>query len=108
MPLDWSTVKTRYAKGAKIPTVAGGKTLDVTGANDTGVQIQSPLWTAELRRENLEKGVSLIEEGVISRDPALFVEDYKIYVSDDRATSTAHVLRDLGFLDEEGDFSPRC
>ena len=53
---------------------------------------------------NLEKGVELIEEGVIDKNPGLFVEDYRVYVTDERSTSAAHVLRDLGFLDEDTGF----
>ena len=108
MPLDWTKVKKRYAQGAHVPTVAGGKTLEVAGADDEAIEIRTPLWSARLKRAYLERAVELIEEGVISRDPALFVEDYKIYVTDERGTSTAHVLKDLGFLDEEGEFMPRC
>ena len=105
MPLDWETVEQRYANGATIPTIAGHKTLAVSGADDTGVHIRSPLWEATLSREHLEQGVRLLESGEISRNPALFVEDYKSQVTDYRPTSAAHVLRDLGFLDQEGDFT---
>ncbi|GAN77152.1 hypothetical protein [Acidisphaera rubrifaciens] len=108
MPLDWAKVKERYEKGALVPTVAGGKTLEVTGADDTAIRIRNPLWEAQLARGDLEKGVALIEEGVISRDPGLFVEDYRVYVTDDRATSVAHILHDLGFLDEDTGIAPRC
>lgn len=101
MPLDWSKVRERYAKGAKVPTVAGGKTLTVTGCDDEAVYIENPLWKAKLSRENLEKGVALIEEGVIHKAPGFFVEDYRVYVSDERSTSAAHILKDLGFLGED-------
>lgn len=108
MPLDWSQVKKRYGKGAEVPTVAGGKTLTVTGADDEAIYIENPLWKSQLSRTNLEKGVKLIEEGVIDKNPGLFVEDYRIYVTDERSTSAAHILRDLGFLDEDTGFPVRC
>jgi hypothetical protein len=108
MPLDWALVQEKYHKGALVPTVAGGKTLQVKGADEAGIVICNPLWEAKLARSDLEKGVSLIEEGVISRDPGLFVEDYRVYVTDDRATSVAHILHDLGFLDEDTGLTPRC
>ena len=108
MPLDWTEVKRRYGKGAKVPTVAGGKTLEVTGADDDAIYIRNPLWQAQLSRKNLEKGVELIEQGVIDRDPGLFVEDYRVYVTDERSTSAAHILRDLGFLNADEGYSPRC
>ncbi len=108
MPLDWKNVKKKYAKGAEIPTVAGGKTLIITGCDDKAIYIENPLWKAQLSRLNLEKGVELIEEGLIDRDPGLFVEDYRVYVTDERSTSAAHVLYDLGFLDEDTGFTIRC
>ncbi len=108
MPLDWSIVKKKYGDGAEVPTVAGHKTLEVSGADDEAIYIRNPLWEAQLSRPNLEKGVALIEEGVISRDPGLFVEDYRVYVTDERSTSAAHILRDLGFLDEDKGYMPRC
>jgi hypothetical protein len=108
MPLDWAEVKKRYVGGAEVPTVAGGKTLQVTGCDDEAIYIENPLWKAQLSRSNLEKGVDLIEEGVIDKNPGLFVEDYRIYVTDERSTSAAHILRDLGFLDEDTGFITRC
>ena len=108
MPLDWTAVLDKYGDGYKVPTVTGGKFLNVARADDQGITIESPIWSATLDRSNLEKGVSLIEEGVISRDPGLFVEDYMLYVANQRATSVAHILRDLGFLDETETFSIRC
>ena len=108
MPLDWSDVIDRYGAGAKVPTVTGGKFLQVARADENGIYIESPIWSATLDRSNLEKGVTLIEEGLISRDPGLFVEDYMLYVGNQRATSVAHILRDLGFLDKTETFSIRC
>ena len=108
MPLDWSIVKKRYGKGAEVPTVAGRKTLTVSGVDDDAIHIENPLWKAKLSRKNLEKGVELIEQGVIDRSPGLFVEDYRVYVTDERSTSAAHILRDLGFLDEDTGFITRC
>ena len=108
MPLDWSKVMDRYGNGYKVPTITGGKTLQVTRATDEAIYIESPIWTARLAREDLENGVRLIDEGTISTDPGLFVEDYMIYVSKNRATSVAHILRDLGFLDLTETFSVRC
>lgn len=108
MPLDWAQVREKYGSGAQVPTVAGGKFLKVARADDEAIYIESPIWSATLHRANLEKGVELIEAGTISRDPGLFVEDYMLYVANQRATSVAHILRDLGFLDETETFSIRC
>ena len=108
MPLDWQAVKSRYGEGYMVPTVAGGKFLHVAKVDDAAIHIDSPIWEVALDRSNLEKGVALIEDGTISRDPGLFVEDYMLYVANQRATSVAHILRDLGYLDETETFSVRC
>ena len=108
MPLDWQLVQQKYGAGFKVPTVAGGKFLQVARVDDVAIYIESPIWQATLQRVNLEKGVALIEDGTISRDPGLFVEDYMLYVANERATSVAHILRHLGFLDKTETFSIRC
>lgn len=108
MPLEWQKVVQRYGGGAQVPTISGGKFLNVARADEKVIVIESPIWTAVLEREHLEKAVALIEEGMISSDPGLFVEDYMLYVSNNRATSVAHILRDLGFLDLTETFSVRC
>ena len=108
MPLDWSIVVEKYGSGAEIPTITGGKFLHVSRTTDEAIYIECPIWSARLAREDLEKGVHLIEDGTISTDPGLFVEDYMIYVSNNRATSVAHIMRDLGYLDLTETFSVRC
>lgn len=99
MPLDWDTVLRRYGDGARIPTVAGGKTLEITGADDTGVHIRTVLWRDTLARPHLEKAVELVESDQMTRHAGLFVEEYRAMVADIRATSAAHVLKDLGVLE---------
>jgi hypothetical protein len=99
VPLDWGEVVERYAEGARIPTVAGGKTLEITGADVSGVHIRHALWRDTLPREHLEKAVELVEADRMTRHAGLFVEDYRAMVADVRATSAAHVLKDLGYLE---------
>ena len=99
MPLDWAEVKKRYEGGTRIPTVAGGRSLEITGVDDEAVYIRNPLWADALRREHLEKAVDLIEQGRLTRHAGLFAEDYRAQVADARATSAAHVLKDFGFLE---------
>lgn len=108
MPLDWSAVTAKYGTGFDVPTVTGGKFLKISHVDDEAIHIVSPIWTARLQRKNLEKGVEMIETGEISRDPGLFVEDYMLYVAHERATSVAHILRDLGILDQTETFTVRC
>lgn len=99
MPLNWDEVLDRYAGGARIPTVAGGKTLEITGVDATSVHIRHALWRDTLSREHLERAVALIEADRMTRHAGLFVEDYRALVADARATSAAHVLKDLGYLE---------
>lgn len=99
MPLDWSTVEKRYRGGTSIPTVAGGKSLQVTGVDGTGVHIRNGLWRDTLARPDLEKAVELVESRRMSRHAGPFVEEYRALVADVRPTSVAHVLKDLGFLE---------
>jgi hypothetical protein len=99
VPLDWDVVLARYAGGARIPTVAGGKTLEITGADETGVHIRHALWRDTLPREHLERAVALVEADQVTRHAGLFVEDYRALVADARATSATHVLKDLGYLE---------
>jgi hypothetical protein len=99
MPLDWAEVTKRYAGGAKIPTVAGGRSFEVAGVDDEAVYVRTPLWSDALRREHLEKAVEQLDQGGLSRRAGQFVELYRIEVADVRPTSVAHVLKDLGFLE---------
>lgn len=99
MPLDWARVMARYAGGTRIPTVAGGKTLEITGVDESGVHIRNALWRDTLAREHLEKAVALVEADGMTRHAGLFVEEYRALVADIRATSAAHVLKDLGLLE---------
>ena len=108
MPLEWSIVKDKYGDGFDVPTVTGGKFLRIAKVDDEAIYIESPIWSAKLQRVNIEKGVALIEDGTVSRDPGLFVEDYMLYVAHERATSVAHILRDLGILDQTETFTIRC
>jgi hypothetical protein len=99
VPLNWDAVLSRYAGGARIPTVAGGKTLEITGADESGVHIRHALWRDTLPREHLERAVVLVEEDRMTRHAGLFVDDYRALVADGRAPSAAHVLKDLGYLE---------
>jgi hypothetical protein len=100
MPLDWGDVVRRYAGGAKVPTVAGGKTLEVTGADAEHIYIRGGrLWTAALRRQDLERAAAGVEAGELSRSPVSFVEDYHEVIAPERGTAVAHILKDFGYID---------
>ncbi|MGH8932265.1 MAG: hypothetical protein ACRDZO_17010 [Egibacteraceae bacterium] len=98
MPLNWDTVIERYRDGAKIEPIPGSSTLEVTGADDDSVYIKHRLWKAALSRQNLEKAVRLLEEGRMVRRSGDFVDQYRTMVADERPTTAATVLKDLGYL----------
>lgn len=109
MPLNWKAVVEKYENGFEVPTIRGGKTVSITHVDNDAIHIKKgSIWKAQLQRTNLEKGVELIEAGVISRDPGLFVEDYMLYVAHERASSVAHIFRDLGYLDKTETFNISC
>ena len=99
MPLDWSTVKSRYEQGAEIEPITGASTLAVTGADDEKVYVKHRLWKDSLSRRNLEKAVLLLEEGRMTRRSGDFIDQYRTYVEDERPTTAATVLKDLGYLE---------
>jgi len=99
VPLDWAVLQRDFGDGGVIPTVAGGKTLVITGVDEDYVYIKHSLWRDRLAREHLEKAVALIEADTMTRHPGLFVEEYRAMVADVRATSVAHVLKHLGVLE---------
>lgn len=108
MPLDWTVILAKYGAGYQVPTIRGGKFVNIVRVDDEAIYIESPIWKARLQRKNLEAAMELIEVGTISRDPGLFVEDYMLYVAHERASSVAHIFRDLGILDQTETFNIRC
>lgn len=99
MPLDWSEVEKRYSGGADVPNLAGGRSLAVVGADDEHIYIKHRLWEASLKRANLERAVTLVEEGRLPKNAEMFVENYRAIVDGERGTSVAQILKDLGHLD---------
>jgi hypothetical protein len=97
--LDWSDVVERYQNGADIAPIPGASTLAVTGADDEMVYVKHRLWKATLSRSNLEKAVRLLGEGRMTRKSGDFVDQYRTFVADERPTTAATVLKDLGFLE---------
>ncbi|MFP5361577.1 MAG: hypothetical protein ACLGI5_02465 [Thermoleophilia bacterium] len=99
MPLDWNNVMKRYEHGAEIEAIPGASTLAVTGADDEKVYVKHRLWKDSLSRRNLEKAVRLLEEGRMTRQSGTFIDQYRTYVEDERPTTAATVLKDLGYLE---------
>jgi|SRR3954463_11323325 hypothetical protein len=99
MPLDWDVVQTRYADGAQLPSVPGAATLSVTGADESYVYVKHRLWADRLSRSNLERAVQLLEAGQMVRASGEFIDQYRTFVADERPTTAATVLKDLGYVD---------
>jgi hypothetical protein len=89
----------RYKNGATVESVPGASTLSVTGADDEKVYVKHRLWQASLSRSNLEKAVDLLEQGKMTKVAADFIDQYRTFVEDERPTTAATVLKDLGYLE---------
>lgn len=99
MALDWDFVRSRYADGAELPSLPGAATLSVTGADDDYVYVKHRLWQDRLSRKYLERAVQLLEEGKMVRASGDFIDQYRTFVADERPTTAATVLKDLGYVD---------
>lgn len=97
--LDWDHVVKKYRDGAAVETLPGGAAITVSGADADKIYVKHRLWTAELNRANLQRGVALVNEGLISRNANQFIDKYRTLVADERPTVAATVLKDLGYLD---------
>ncbi|GAC1441135.1 MAG: hypothetical protein NVS2B8_00290 [Vulcanimicrobiaceae bacterium] len=96
--LDWSEVVKRYANGAELASIPGASTLAVTGADDEYIYVKHRLWKDRLSRKNIEKAVALLAAGKMARVSGDFVDQYRTFVADERPTTAATVMKDLGFL----------
>ena len=99
MPMDWESVVQRFKNGAVLESIPGASTLAVTGADDEKIYVTHRLWKATLSRQNLEKAVMLLEEGKMTRKSGDFIDEYRTFVADERPTTAATVLKNLGYLE---------
>lgn len=99
MPLDWPYVLQRYKDGAEVASLPGTATLSVSGADEEKIYVKHRLWKASLSRENLERAVELVEQGEMTKNAADFIDQYRTVIADERPTTAATVLKDLGYLD---------
>jgi hypothetical protein len=97
--LDWADVVARYRDGAQIQPIPGSSTLAVTGADEEKVYVKHRLWKDSLSRAYLEKAVLLLEQGKMTRKSGDFVDQYRTFIADERPTTAATVLKDLGYLE---------
>jgi hypothetical protein len=99
VPLQWSDVVERYRNGADVEPIPGASTLAVTGADDEKVYVKHRLWSDSLSRSNLEKAVMLLEQGKMTKRAGDFIDQYRTFVQDERPTTAATILKDLGYLE---------
>lgn len=97
--MEWADIVKRYSHGAELPSMPGARTLEVTGADDKYIYVSHRLWTDKLTRANIEKAMALIDEGKMTRNYGDVVDHYRTYIADERPTTAATVLKDLGYLD---------
>lgn len=99
MPLDWSHVMQKYQDGADVAALSGAAKLTVTGADEERIYVKHRLWKDSLSRRNLERAIDLVDKGEMSSRAADFIDQYRVVVADERPTTAATVLKDLGYLD---------
>lgn len=99
MPLNWSYVLERYRDGAEVGLLPGASPISVSGADEENIYVAHRLWRDSLSRENLERAIDLVDKGEMTRNAQDFINEYRTAVADERPTTAATVLKDLGYLD---------
>jgi hypothetical protein len=99
MATPWADVVARYRDGAELPSMPGARTLRVTGADDEYVYVSHRLWSDKITRAHLEKAMALLDEGKMTRNYGDVIDHYRTYIADERPTTAATILKDLGYLD---------
>lgn len=85
----------RYGSGAEIP---GAASVVVTGADEEYIYVKHRLWEDRFSRKHMERAVSLLAAGKMSRQKSSFIEQYRLFASEERPTTAAWIMKDLGFL----------
>ncbi|GAA1383763.1 hypothetical protein GCM10009613_13610 [Pseudonocardia kongjuensis] len=98
MATDWSEIVARYQGGAQLPSMPGARTLEVTGADDEYVYVSHRLWQDKITRAYLEKAMTLLDEGKMTSNYGDVVDYYRTYIADERPTTAATILKDLGYV----------
>jgi len=91
--LDWEILKQRY-KENPISYTKTRKKFRVIRVTNTAIYIDFASREEYISRENLEKAIDLINNGIVLEGPA----DYKRLVYDQRPAYAWAILRDMGFV----------
>lgn len=98
MATAWADIVARYQNGAELPSMPGARTLKVTGADDEYIYVAHRLWQDKITRAYLEKAMTLLDEGKMTRNYGDVVDYYRTYIADERPTTAATILKDLGYV----------
>ena len=98
MATPWADVVKRYENGAQLPSMPGARTLEVTGADDEYIYVSHRLWQDKITRAYLEKAMQLLDSGKMTSDYGDVVDYYRTYIADERPTTAATILKDLGYV----------
>jgi hypothetical protein len=96
--LNWDEVKERYAKGAKVPYLVGTQSFEIAEVTDEAIHFKWRLIEGTVKRRDLERIVELIEDGAVRPDKVTLTSDYRTLVTDERPTTAAAILQDLGYV----------
>ena len=92
--LNWETLKQRYEENP-ISYTKTRKEFRISRVTNTAIYIDLPSKEEYISRENLEKAINLINNGIVLEGPA----DYMRLVYDQRPTYAWAILKDLGFIE---------
>lgn len=98
--LDWQVVKEKYRSGTQVPTLVGSTTFEVTEVTEVAIHFKWRLVEGTIKRRDLERIVELIDQGVVRPDKVTLTSDYRTLVTDERPTTAAALLQDLGYIGE--------
>jgi len=91
--LDWERVRKKYEENPLSHT-KNNEEFNVSRVTDTAIYVYLPSGEEYISRENLEKAVELINQGIVLQGPI----DYKMLVYDQRPTYAWAILRDMGLV----------
>ncbi|MGD0185535.1 MAG: hypothetical protein ABSC25_09820 [Roseiarcus sp.] len=97
-PLNWEQVKERYPTGTMVNHITGSRQFEILRVTDDGVYFKwGVVREGVVSRSNLERAVELLIQGVMLPDPSSLTSDYRTLVSDEKPTTAAALLKDLGY-----------
>ncbi|MHA1920831.1 MAG: hypothetical protein ACTSWX_13870 [Promethearchaeota archaeon] len=91
--LNWEILKQRY-KENPISYTKTRKEFRISRVTNTAIYTDLQRREEYISRENLEKAIDLINNGIVLEGPA----DYKRLVYDQRPAYAWAILRDMGFV----------